>query len=79
MFIDQAITNMEIVINGVSASAEIKSLKISEEEARLTMLVPAGEIQTVKDAAFQPMMDALIEGLDIQVLVYDKDNPTQVV
>jgi len=33
-------------------------------------------MQAIKDATFQPVLDLLIEGLDIQVFVYDKDNPT---
>ncbi len=76
MTIDEAVAKMESIILGVSAVAEVRALRISDEEARLTVLVPAGDIQAVKDAAFQPVMDFLIEGFDLQVLVYDRDNPT---
>jgi hypothetical protein len=50
-------------------------VKISEEEARISVYAAAGDMQAIKDATFQPVMDMLIEGLDVQVFVYDKDNP----
>ena len=37
---------------------------------------PTSDMPAIKDATFQPMLDLLIEGLDVQVFVYDKDNPT---
>ena len=49
---------------------------MSDEEARITVLAPAGDIPKIKDATFQPAMDFLNnEGFDIQVQVYDKDAP----
>lgn len=76
MKLDDAIQQMSSTIKAACASAEIKVAKMSEEEARLSVYAPAGEMQRIKDAAFQPAMDLLNkEGLDIQVFVYDKDAP----
>lgn len=76
MSIDDAIKQIQTTIKTASASAEIKVVKMSDEEARISVYAPAGEMQAVKDATFQPVLDLLIEGLDVQVFVYDKDNPT---
>lgn len=75
MTLDDAIQNMTAIVKRASASAEVKAAKISDEEARLTVLAPAGDIQAIKDATFQPVMDLLKENLDVQVFVYDKDAP----
>jgi hypothetical protein len=76
MSLDDAIGKMTDLIRSVSAGAEIKAVKMSEEEARLSVYAPAAEIQVIKDATFQPAIDLLNnEGLDIQVFVYDKDAP----
>ncbi|NWG34844.1 MAG: hypothetical protein HXY42_10400 [Chloroflexi bacterium] len=67
---------MTDLIRSVSTGAEIKAVKMSEEEARLSVYAPAAEIQVIKNATFQPAIDLLNnEGLDIQVFVYDKDAP----
>ena len=76
MSIDQAIDQIQTIIQAASPSAEIKVVKMSDEEARISVYAPACEMQAVKDATFQPVMDLLIAGLDLQVFVYDKDNPT---
>ncbi len=75
MTLDEAIANMTVTIKAACASAEVKAAKISNEEARLTVLAPAADLQTIKDATFQPVMDLLKEDLDVQVFVYDKDAP----
>jgi predicted metalloendopeptidase len=76
MTLDDAIKQMSDTIKAACANAEIKTAKMSEEEARLSVYAPAGDMQKIKDAAFQPAMDLLNqEGLDIQVFVYDKDAP----
>lgn len=75
MTLDDAIQKMTAIVKGASASAEVKVVKISEEEARLTVLAPASDIQAIKDATFQPVMDLLKENLDVQVFVYDRDAP----
>ena len=76
MSIDDAIKQMTELIKAVCASAEIKAAKMSDEEARLSVYAPAGDMQKIKDATFQPAMDMLNkDGMDVQVFVYDKDAP----
>ena len=76
MSLDDAIKKMSGVIKGVSGAAEVKIVKMSDEEARLSVYAPAGDIQGIKDATFKPAIDMLNnDGLDIQVFVYDKDAP----
>jgi hypothetical protein len=76
MTLDDGIKQMADKIKAVSESAEIKAVKMSDEEARLSVYAPAADVQKIKDATFQPALDLLNgEGLDIQVFVYDKDAP----
>ena len=76
MSLDEAIQQMSAKIKAASPGAEIKSVKMSDEEARLSVYAPAGDIQNIKDATFMPAIELLNgEGLDIQVFVYDKDAP----
>jgi hypothetical protein len=57
MSIDEAIEQIESTIRAASPSAETKVVKMSDEEARISVYAPAGEMQAVKDATFQPVMD----------------------
>ena len=76
MSIDDAIQTMTDLIKAASAGAEIKAAKMSDEEARLSVYAPAGDMQKIKDATFMPAMDMLnTDGMDVQVFVYDKDAP----
>jgi hypothetical protein len=76
MSIDDAIKDVQGKISAACAGAQMKVVKMSDEEARITVLAPAGDMQKIKDATFQPAMDFLTkEGFDIQVFVYDKDAP----
>jgi len=76
MMIDDAIREMQGKITNACAQAQIKVVKMSDEEARITVLAPAGDMQKIKDAAFQPALDFLNkDGLDVQVFVYDQDAP----
>jgi hypothetical protein len=76
MTLDDAIQHMTGRISAVSAGAQIKTVKMSDEEARLSVYAPAGDMQKIKDATFQPALDLLNQdGLDLQVFVYDKDAP----
>jgi len=76
MSLDDAIKKMTDVIQAASPGAEVKTVKISDEEARLSVYAATGDIQSIKDATFKPAIDMLNEdGLDIQVFVYDKDAP----
>jgi len=76
MSLDDAIQQMSDKIKGICPGAEIKTIKMSDEEARLSVYAPAGDIQKIQDATFLPAIDLLnSDGLDIQVFVYDKDAP----
>jgi hypothetical protein len=76
MSLDEAIQQMSGKIKSGCPGAEIRIVRISEEEARLSVYAPAGDIQKIKDATFQPAIDLLnSDGLDLQVFVYDKDAP----
>lgn len=75
MSIDDAIQSMNDKIKAACPGADIKVVKISDEEARLSVYAPAEDIQKIKDATFQPAIDLLnSEGLDIQVFVYDRED-----
>ena len=76
MSLDDAIKQMTDTIKAACGSVEVKTVKISDEEAHLSVYAPAGDIQKIKEATFQPAIDLLNnDGLDIQVFVYDKDAP----
>ena len=76
MSLDDAIKQMNDKIKAACASAEVKTVKMSDEEARLSVYAHAGDMQKIKDATFQPAIDLLnSDGMDIQVFVYDKDAP----
>jgi len=75
MSLDEAIKQIQLIIKATSAGAEVKVVKISDEEARVSVYATSDDMQAIKDATFQPVLDFLIEGLDVQVFVYDKDNP----
>ena len=75
MTLDDAIKQIQLTIKASSSGTEVKVVKISDEEARVSVYAPAENMQAIKDATFQPVMDMLIQGLDVQVFVYDKDNP----
>ena len=76
MSLDDAIQHMTDKIKSVCGTAEIKAVKMSDEEVRLSVYAPAGDMQKIKDVTFQPAIDLLnSDGLDIQVFVYDKDAP----
>ena len=73
MSIDDAIKQMTDTIKVVCANAEVKVAKMSDEEARLSVYAPAGDMQAIKDATFMPAMDLLNnDGMDVQVFVYEK-------
>ena len=73
MSIEDAIKQMTDTIKAVCAGAEVKVAKMSDEEARLSVYAPAGDMQAIKDASFMPAMDLLNnDGMDVQVFVYEK-------
>ena len=76
MSLEDAIQQMISIIKSVCPGAEMKTVKMSDEEARLSVYAPASDIEQIKVATFQPAINLLnSEGLDIQVFVYDKDAP----
>ena len=76
MVLDDAIKEMSDIIRAACASAEVKTVKMSDEEARLSVYAPESDMERIKVATFQPAINLLNnEGLDIQVFVYDKDAP----
>lgn len=76
MSLDEAIRQMSDRIRSASPEAEIKVVRMSEEEARLSVYAPERDMQKIKDETFLPAIELLnSEGLDIQVFVYDRDAP----
>jgi len=76
MTLDDAIKQMTDLIKSASGGAEVKCVKMSDEEARLSVYTSAGEMERIKVATFQPAINLLnSDGMDVQVFVYDKDTP----
>jgi hypothetical protein len=76
MTLDDAIKQMSDKIRAVCGRAGIRTVKMSDEQARSSVFMPAEDMQKVKDATFQPALDLLnSDGLDTQAFVYDKDAP----
>ena len=72
MSIDDAIKLMQAKISGASSAIVVKVVKMSAEEARISVYAPADDMQKIKDATFQPAIDLLNkEGMDVQVFVYN--------
>ena len=76
MSLEEAIQQMISLIRSACGAAEVKTVIMSDEEARLSVYAPVGDIERIKVATFQPAINLLnSDGLDIQVFVYDKDAP----
>jgi hypothetical protein len=76
MTLEDAIKQMSGLIKEACQSADIKTVVMSDEEARLSVYAPAGDMERIKTATFKPAINLLnSDGLDIQVFVYDKDAP----
>ena len=74
MTLDEGIAQIQAKISAVSASAEVKVAKMSDEEARLSVYAPAGEMGAIQDTTLMPTIELLnSDGLDIQVFVYEKE------
>jgi len=74
MTLDEGIAQIQEKISAVSAGAEMKIVKMSAEEARISVYAPAGEMIAIQDATLMPTIELLnSDGLDIQVFVYDKN------
>ena len=59
MSIDDAIKQVQLTIKATSPGTEIKVVKMSDEEARVSVYAAAGDMQAIKDATFQPVLDLL--------------------
>jgi len=80
MNLDDAITEVTQLIMGACSTATLKVVKMSDEEARISVDAPAAEMDKIKDAVRDRLTQLLVsEGLDVQVQVYDKDAPKGVV
>ena len=76
MTLEDAIRQMIDIIKNACGSADVKTVKMSDEEARLSVYAPADDMERIKVATFQPSINMLnSDGLDIQVFVYDRDAP----
>lgn len=76
MTLEDAIKQMIDIIKSACDSAEVKTVRMSEEEARLSVYAPTADMERIKVATFQPAINMLnSDGLDIQVFVYDRDAP----
>ena len=76
MSLDEAIQQMIGIIRSACGAAEVKSVKMSDEEARLSVYAPDSDMERIKTATFQPAINFLnSDGLDIQVFVYDTSTP----
>ena len=74
MTLDEGIAQIQEKISAVSASAEVKVAKMSDEEARLSVYAPAADMDPINDATLMPTIELLnSDGLDIQVFVYEKE------
>ncbi len=76
MTLEDAIKQMIDIIKSACANADVKTVRMSDEEARLSVYAPAADMERIKVATFQPAINMLnSDGLDIQVFVYDRDAP----
>jgi hypothetical protein len=76
MKLDEAVQQMTSLIRSACKDVDVKTVVMSDEEARLSVYAPAGDMERIKVATFQPAINMLnSDGLDIQVFVYDKDAP----
>jgi hypothetical protein len=73
MQLEDAIQQMIDLIKSACKDAEVKTVVMSDEEARLSVYAPAADMDRIKVATFQPAINMLnSDGLDIQVFVYEK-------
>lgn len=80
MTLDDAIADVKALITAASAAAVCKVVRLSEEEARVSVEAPAAEVEVIKTAVRDRLTQLLVsEGLDVQVQVYDRDAPKGVV
>ena len=71
MTIDDVIADLSERIRNVSPEAVIRVKRRSDEEASIRAYAPVEHENALKAATQEITLNLLIEGLDIQVLVYD--------
>ncbi|HEX9370915.1 MAG TPA: hypothetical protein VF897_07900 [Roseiflexaceae bacterium] len=71
MTIDDAIADLSERIRNVSPEAVIRVKRRSDEEASIRVYAPVEHENALKAATQEITLNLLIEGLDVQVLVYD--------
>jgi hypothetical protein len=71
MTIDDAIADLSERIRNVSPEAVIRVKRRSDEEASIRAYAPVEHENALKAATQEITLNLLIEGLDVQVLVYD--------
>jgi len=72
MTLDEAVNDLKIKVIAISAGAVVKVMRVSDEEARVSIYAPAEHISPLQDAAREPTIQWLAkDGLDVQVFVYD--------
>jgi hypothetical protein len=77
MTIDDAIADLKSKILAACAAAEIRVMRVSDEEARLSVYAPAGAIAAIQDATRElTILLMTVEGLDVQVFAYDLSTNT---
>jgi hypothetical protein len=80
MTLDDAITEIQALIRQASAGAAVQVVRISDEEARLSVEAPAAEMDAIQNAVRDRTIQLMVsDGLDVQVFVYDQDAPKGVV
>jgi hypothetical protein len=71
MTIDDVIADLSERIRDVSPEAVIRVKRRSDEEASIRVYAPVEHENALKAATQEITLNLLIEGLDVQVLVYD--------
>jgi len=72
MTLDEAVNDLKTKVATISAGAVVKVMRVSDEEARVSIYAPAEHMNPLQDATREPTIQWLAkDGLDVQVFVYD--------
>jgi hypothetical protein len=72
MTLDEAVNDLKTKVTAISAGAVVKVMRVSDEEARVSIYAPAEHVTPLQDATREPTIQWLAkDGLDVQVFVYD--------
>lgn len=76
MTIEDAVNDLKGKCTTISADAIFKVVKVSDEEARLSVYVAGAHVEPIREATREQAVKLIVEGLDVQIFVYDKaENP----